>query len=59
MHTLTLRVNCDDYCSDCGRCHNFQSRGIEWGNLAPKCLLDGLDDNDLAVSCQGNHNDFD
>jgi hypothetical protein len=57
MDTRILQTDCPDHCSDCGRCHDFQSRGIEWGNIAPKCLLDGLDDNDLAVPCQGDHDE--
>lgn len=56
MDTL-LKTNCDDYCSDCGRCHDYQSRGIPWGEMAPKCRTGGLDDNDTMVPCQGNHYD--
>jgi len=59
MRLQTLRVNCDDYCSDCGRCHDFASRAINWGEIAPKCQIGSLDDNDLMVECQGGHSDYD
>ena len=55
---VNLRADCPDYCIECGRCHDFQSRSIWWGEIAPKCKAGGIDDDDLDVPCQGDH-DYD
>lgn len=55
MKDSDLRANCIDYCEDCRRCHTFQTRAIEWGEIAPNCVLNGLDDDAFAVPCQNDH----
>lgn len=55
MDTMILKVNCDDYCSDCGRCH--RNRDILWGEIAPPCLTGQSNDEDFEVQCT--HYDFD
>lgn len=49
--TMTPRTECDDYCSDCGRCHDFESRSINWGEIAPACLIGAITQDNFQIPC--------